>query len=131
MIAKTYLRCFDLEACISFYRALLKQDGVRVGGNEYAFDLDGVWLACVRDGGHEQIHRPLAIVLKTETLPTPLEIAKAGGRHERHFDFAVPAGETAFATDPDGNSVCFVLSGAKDPLQTPRHHTMTSRTRSH
>ena len=117
LIGKTYLRCFDLEACIAFYRTLLQQDGVRVGYNEYAFDLGGSWLSCVRDGGHEQIRQPLAIVLTTQKLPTPLEISKAGGRHERHFRFAVPVGKTLFATDPDGNAVCFVLKGTEVGLE--------------
>ena len=109
IVEKTYLRCFDLEATAEFYRALLERDGTRVGRNEYAFDLAGTWLSCVRLGGHEQTPHPLALVLGAPRLPTARDIEHAGGRVQHHFPFAAPAGETIFATDPSGNAVCFLL----------------------
>ena len=108
-IQKTYLHCFDLEQTVDFYRTLLKRDGTWLGRNECAFDLDGTWLSCVRQGGHEQVLRPNAVVISTTRLPTVREIEHAGGRAQAHFSFAVPDGETVFATDPAGNQVCFVV----------------------
>ena len=109
VVQKTYLLCFDLESTVDFYRALLKRDGVRLGRNEYSFDLVGTWLSCVRLGGHEHTPAPLAIVLGAAKLPTAREIELAGGRVLTDFPFTVPAGETIVAADPGGNVVCFKL----------------------
>lgn len=108
-IQKSYLHCFDLESTVDFYRTLFKQDGTWLGRNECTFGLGGASLSCVRFGGHEQVSRPLAVVLGTTKLPTAREIEHAGGRVQAHFSFAMPDGETVVAIDPGGNEVCFVL----------------------
>ena len=107
----TYLPCVDLDATTDFYRSVLKRDGVWASRSEYVIDLGGSKLACARMGGHELAPSPLALVLSVTHLPSLAEIEGAGGRRADYFPFAVPTGESTFATDPSGNAVCFVRTG--------------------
>lgn len=107
----TYLPCADLDATADFYRSVLKRDGVRISRSAYVIDLGGSKLACARMGGHELVPNPLALVLSVARLPSLAEIEAAGGRRADYFPFAVPTGESTFATDPSGNAVCFVRTG--------------------
>ena len=104
----TYIPCADLEATADFYRTLLQRDGVRMGSCEYAFDLGGMRLSCIRIGGHEYTPQAVGLVLSTNRLPTTVDIKQAGGTPLDRFPFAVTAPEAVFATDPSGNAICFV-----------------------
>ena len=109
----TYIPCAELEATVDFYRTLLQRDGVRVGRCEYAFDLGGMRLSCVRVGGHEHTPQAVALVLSTDRLPTTVDIKQAGGGRLDSFPFAVTAPEAMLATDPSGNAVCFVREASR------------------
>ena len=101
----------DFEATVDFYRLILKLDGARVSAREHLFESGGARLSCVRMGGHECAHQPTALVLGADRLPTAKEIQAAGGRTDaRRPLFELPEGAgAALATDPSGNTICFVL----------------------
>lgn len=106
-----YVPCFQFEASVEFYAALLGRRGASAGWREHTFELGSTRLSCVRMGGHEYVPDPVSMVLAVDRLPSASAIKAAGGKPLEQFPFSVsPVLEARLATDPSGNAICFVLA---------------------